>query len=134
MHIDGGGRGPKGDREYSAVNYAGDYKLWAEVLKLAVLDLQERDLHLKRAAQIFIKSEEPRFPSFISICRALDLAPGKIREQLLLGQTTKESFQIKTMMCCECGRRMPIKQMKKLRDFGMYVCPKCARALARERN
>ena len=133
MKVEKGGKGT-GDSMDEIINYASDRKLWAEVLKLAVLDLQEKDLPLKKAAFAFFKSDEPRFPSFISICKALDFAPDKIREQLFSKQVTKKSFQITLMRCCECGNQHPIDIMKKLEDLGMYICKRCQRALNREAN
>ena len=127
-------KGGRGDSVDGIINYANNRKLWAEVLKLAVLDLQEKNSALKKAAHVFIKSDDLRFPSFVSICRALDLDPQKIRDRLLFGNVTKKSFQVTIMRCCGCGDQHQITLMKKLQDFGMYTCKRCQRALSKESN
>lgn len=134
MKREKGGKGTGDASVDGIINYANDRKLWAEVLKLAVLDLHEKDLALKKAAYVFLKSDEPRFPSFISICKALDFVPDKIREQLFAKKVTKKSFMFSNMRCCECGESFPRMGMKKLYGFGMYTCVKCNNALKQDQN
>lgn len=133
MYVNGR-RGYKSREDIEGMDCTNNYKLWVEVLKLAVLDLHEPDLTLREDAYKFIESDEKEFPSFISVCDLLGMDPWKVREKVLTLSVKKDSFQIESMRCCECGKYAKVNHMKKLNDCGMYLCRRCQRALHSELN
>lgn len=106
------------------VTMLGPRKLWTEVLKLAIMDMQSVDVGIKQEAFRYMKSDETEFPSFISVCTLIGIDPFKLREVVLSKVITRKTFMKKLRRCCGCGHYFPVERIYKV-DDGMYACKKC---------
>lgn len=103
-------------------------KLWAYQLKLTILDLHDKDLSVRREAHQYIKSDDPDFPSFVSLCEIFNYNSDKTRTAIFERNVKKKDFvRTTTSICSECGKRRPVDEMTAIGFHGMYICAKCKR-------
>lgn len=101
-------------------------KLWTSHLKLAILDLNGKDIGLQRDALFWLNSNDPVFPSFCSICEMLNQNVESLRMAIFKNRMEKKDFRKKhTGQCCECGKRFPVVVLQKLDFYRTYICQKC---------
>lgn len=89
--------------------------LWAAVLEQAIQDVFDRDVTEKRDAKRWIKSDDPDFPSFVSVCILLDLDPGKVRRRVLTADKKEFRRRLKaTFNTSHEFRNNEVKQLTKV--------------------